>query len=134
MVSTSLPAAAFMGVRQLRVALPSMWTVQAPHKPMPHPNLVPVSSTKSRRYHSRGISASPSNCRALPFTFSWIIATPHTKVSRPYLRILGPRLLDNGNNPLQVHARLVVLSILRSGALTQYQQAFEIVRRDAVIS
>ena len=49
MVVMCLPAAARMGVRQLRVASPFTCTVQAPHSPMPQPNLVPVSARSSRR-------------------------------------------------------------------------------------
>ena len=37
---------ALIGVTQLRVASPSTWTVHAPHRPTPQPNLVPVSSSR----------------------------------------------------------------------------------------
>ena len=50
-------------IRQLRVAAPFTCTVQAPHSPTPHPYLVPVNCNWSRRYHSSGISGSPSNER-----------------------------------------------------------------------
>ena len=50
-----------IGVEQLLIADPLMWTVQAPQRPVPHPNFVPVSCSESRRYQSRGISGSPSN-------------------------------------------------------------------------
>src|SRR5579863_2618211 len=47
---------------------------------MPQPNLEPVRSNSSRRYQSNGISGSPSNLRATPFTRSSIIRPPRTKV------------------------------------------------------
>jgi hypothetical protein len=40
---------------QERVASPSMCTVQAPHKAMPHPNFVPVIPSVSRKTHSSGM-------------------------------------------------------------------------------
>src|SRR6266404_3941889 len=73
MVVTDLPATSFICVRQLRVAAPSRWTVHAPQYPPPQPNLVPVSSATSRRYHSSGISGSPSNCRLELFTLKRIM-------------------------------------------------------------
>ena len=74
MVVTFLPAAALSGVTQLRMASPFRCTVQAPQSPMPQPNLVPVSSSSSRRYQRSGKSPSPSNFRPLPFTESSIIS------------------------------------------------------------
>jgi hypothetical protein len=47
--------------------------VQAPHKPAPQPKRVPVSRSSSRRYHSSGMSSSPSNDRAVPFTLKLTI-------------------------------------------------------------
>src|SRR5438477_3773647 len=51
-----------------RTALPSCSTVHAPQSAMPQPNFVPVSPRMSRRYHSSGISGSPSNVCDCPFT------------------------------------------------------------------
>ena len=68
MVTIDLPATAFIGVMQARMAAPSRWTVQAPHKACPQPNFVPVACSTSRRYQSRGMSASPSKERAVPLT------------------------------------------------------------------
>ena len=45
-------------------------TVQAPHRPIPQPNFAPVSSSRSRRYHSTGIAGSPSYCLTDPLTVS----------------------------------------------------------------
>src|SRR5260370_23228138 len=71
-VVTSFPAVSRMAVTQDRVACPFTWTVQAPHSPTPQPNFDPVSTKTSRKYHSRGISGSPSNDCSAPCTFSCI--------------------------------------------------------------
>ena len=54
-----------MAIWQERTALPSIWTVQAPHRPEPQPNLVPVSFRCSRTTHSSGVSGSASTVTAL---------------------------------------------------------------------
>ena len=54
------------GVMQERVGRPSTCTVQAPHMPMPQPNLVPVRPTSSRITHSSGVSSSASTVTARP--------------------------------------------------------------------
>ena len=51
-----------------RTARPSMWTVQAPHCPMPQLNLVPVSPTWSRMTHSSGVCGSASTRCTFPLT------------------------------------------------------------------
>ena len=66
MVVTFLPATSAIVVWQERTALPSTWTVQAPHRPDPQPNLVPVSFRCSRTTQSSGVSASTSTLAALP--------------------------------------------------------------------
>src|SRR5262245_34627451 len=45
-----------------------MWTMQAPHRPAPHPNLVPVSLRLSRSTHSSGVSLGASLEAGFPFT------------------------------------------------------------------
>jgi hypothetical protein len=50
-------ATALSGVMQDLVARPSTWTVQAPQKPMPQPNLVPVRPISSRITQSNGASS-----------------------------------------------------------------------------
>src|SRR5438552_8915165 len=55
MVVTCLPTAALTGVTQERIALPSRCTVQAPHRAIPQPYLVPVRPTCSRIAHNRGV-------------------------------------------------------------------------------
>src|SRR5688572_11633198 len=68
MVVTCLPASAETGSRQERWAAPSTSTVQAPQKPPPQPNLVPVRRAWSRRYHRSGMSPSPANSRSTALT------------------------------------------------------------------
>jgi hypothetical protein len=60
MVLTAFPCAARTGITHERTALPSTWTVQAPHWAMPQPYLVPVSPRTSRKTQSSGISGSTS--------------------------------------------------------------------------
>jgi hypothetical protein len=50
-----------------------MGTVQAPHSPMPQPNLVPVNSTSSRRTQRSGVSGStPLSVCSVPLIFSFM--------------------------------------------------------------
>jgi hypothetical protein len=42
--------------------------MQAPHKPVPQPNLVPVSFSPSRITHNSGVAGGASVDAALPFT------------------------------------------------------------------
>ncbi len=73
MVVTLRPAVALTGKEHDRTGLPSTWTVQAPHKAWPHPNLVPVRPTMSRIAHNRGMSGSaPSKTRSRPLIMSFI--------------------------------------------------------------
>jgi hypothetical protein len=53
-VVTDLPTARSVAVWQAFVPRPSTSTVQAAQKPAPQPNLVPVSSSTSRRTQSSG--------------------------------------------------------------------------------
>src|SRR4029077_12023700 len=76
MVTTCLPSARRTGVTHDRTASPSRWTVQAPHRAMPQPNLVPVRPSVSRRTQSSGVSPSTSIARSWPLTLSLITATP----------------------------------------------------------
>ena len=68
-VVMSAPSILPIGVEQDRTAFPFSRTVHAPQSAMPQPNFVPVSPRMSRRYHSSGISGSPSKLCACPFTF-----------------------------------------------------------------
>src|SRR5205823_13853083 len=65
MVTIFLPATEPRSIWHERCATPSMWTVQAPHRPAPQPYLVPVNPTWSRIAHNSGVlaSASTETCR-----------------------------------------------------------------------
>src|ERR1700682_287152 len=67
MVVTFFPATAEMAVWQERAASPLMCTVQAPHKPAPQPNFVPVLSSVSRSTQSSGISGLTLTVSDFPF-------------------------------------------------------------------
>src|SRR5215831_2011830 len=68
-----LPAASLTAREQDRTALPSMWTVQAPHWAMPQPYLVPVRPMLSRMTHSSGVSGSTSTSCDVPLMVSLTI-------------------------------------------------------------
>src|SRR6516162_5698269 len=67
MVVIFFPATAETGVMHERVASPLIWTVQAPQRAMPQPNLVPVLFNVSRSTQSRGMSGLTSTDSGLPF-------------------------------------------------------------------
>src|SRR6185437_1309076 len=77
MVVIDWPFTALTGTMQLRVKRPSMSTVQAPHIPMPQPNLVPVSASSSRNTHRSGVSASTSTLRSVPLTLRVTMSGSH---------------------------------------------------------
>src|SRR5664279_1742940 len=81
-VVISAPFISFIGVEHDRMAAPFECTVQAPHKDMPQPNFVPVSSATSRKYHSSGMSGSPSNVFSFPLTLKRIIMYPSVNYGR----------------------------------------------------
>jgi hypothetical protein len=49
-----------------------MCTMQAPHKPVPQPNLVPVSLRSSRITHNSGVAGGASVVAGLPFTMNFV--------------------------------------------------------------
>jgi hypothetical protein len=57
-----------IGITQERTGFPSRWTVQAPHKALPHPNFVPVIPSTSRSTHNSGVSLSTSTLWLTPLT------------------------------------------------------------------
>src|SRR5712672_554637 len=67
MVVTCLPETRESGATQERIAIPSRCTVHAPHKAMPHPNLVPVRPSESRITHKSGVDGSSSTETDFPF-------------------------------------------------------------------
>src|SRR5262245_12873805 len=60
MVTTVLPATEPTSIWHERCAVPSMCSVQAPHRPAPQPYLVPVNPTWSRMAHNSGVLGSAS--------------------------------------------------------------------------
>src|SRR5665213_2159781 len=69
MVVIFLPTASLSDVWQDRTASPLRWTVQAPHRPAPQPNLVPVICNSSRITQSSGVSLAASTDIFRPFIF-----------------------------------------------------------------
>src|SRR5437879_13113009 len=67
MVVTCLPATRESGATQERMALPSRWTVHAPHRAIPQPNFVPVNPNESRITQSKGVEGSSSTVTEFPF-------------------------------------------------------------------
>src|ERR1700716_853570 len=68
MVVMCFPPAIMTGITQGRTGAPSICIVQAPHAPMPQPNLLPVRPRCSRTTHSSGTSSGPPNSAGLPLT------------------------------------------------------------------
>src|SRR5215210_4159151 len=75
-----LPTACEAEVWQERTALPSICTVQAPHRPEPQPYLVPVSLTCSRMTQSSGVWGSASALAGLPLIVKAIVISFSSKV------------------------------------------------------
>src|SRR5262249_51235968 len=73
MVVTLLPATSDTWVWQENARLPSTWTMQAPHRPVPHPYFVPVSFSPSRITHNSGVCGGASVDAGFPFTLNWIV-------------------------------------------------------------
>ncbi len=68
MVVTERPCTSDNWVWQEKARLPSMWTMQAPQRPAPQPNLVPVSLSCSRITQSSGVCGGRSELAGLAFT------------------------------------------------------------------
>src|SRR4249920_739220 len=67
-----LPAISETCVWQAYARLPSICTMQAPHRPVPQPNLVPVSLRPSRITHNNGVAGGASVDAAFPFTMKLV--------------------------------------------------------------
>src|SRR5689334_7559645 len=94
MVVTFLPLTRSIGTWQERTALPSTWTVQAPHRPEPQPNLVPVRFRCSRTTHRSGVSGSASTLTALLLIVNATAGMRCLLVSHPDVdcsNVFGPR-------------------------------------------
>src|ERR1700755_2218249 len=76
MVVIFLPTASLTEVWQDRTASPLTWTVQAPHRPAPQPNLVPVICNCSRMTQSSGVSLAASTDTLRPLTVRLGISSP----------------------------------------------------------
>src|SRR3954447_7369841 len=72
MVVTVLPAMSATCIWHEKARLPSMCTMQAPHRPVPQPYLVPVSLRSSRSTHNRGVAGGASVDAGLPFTVKFV--------------------------------------------------------------
>jgi hypothetical protein len=68
MVVSFACATARIGTKQERTGWPSMCTVQAPQRPAPHPNFVPVKPRWSRSTHNSGVSPSTATALLWPLT------------------------------------------------------------------
>src|ERR1700716_558528 len=67
-----LPAISETCVWHEYARLPSICTMHAPHRPVPQPNLVPVSLRPSRITHNNGVAGGASVDAALPFTMKLV--------------------------------------------------------------
>src|SRR6476660_7137737 len=76
MVVTFFPATAEMAVWQERAASPLMCTVQAPQRPAPQPNFVPVLSRVSRSTQRSGISGLTSTVWDFPLRINLVAIGP----------------------------------------------------------
>src|SRR5215813_9841864 len=76
MVVIFLPTASASEVWQDRTASPLRWTVHAPQRPAPHPNLVPVICNCSRMTQSSGVSLAASTDIFRPLILRLGISSP----------------------------------------------------------
>src|SRR3954468_3194134 len=79
MVVIFLPTASPSEVWQDRTASPLTWTVQAPHRPAPQPNFVPVICNCSRMTQSSGVSFAASTDIFRPLMLRvgiWFVSPP----------------------------------------------------------
>src|SRR5438067_11229698 len=76
MVVIFLPVTSLSDVWQDRTASPLTRTVQAPHRPAPQPNFVPVICNCSRMAHSSGVSGAASTDIFRPLTLRLGIRFP----------------------------------------------------------
>src|SRR5258708_18115301 len=102
MVVTFLPAASLAAVWHERTATPSRCTVQAPHRPAPEPNLVPVICSCSRMTQSSGVSLAASTDIFRPLIFRLgICASPSAVGSRLRRQLtFGYWLAPTGSMPV----------------------------------
>src|ERR1700730_7923603 len=82
MVVIFLPTASLTEVWQDRTASPLTWTVQAPQRPAPQPNFVPVICNCSRMTQSSGVSLAASTDIFRPLIFKVVMFPPKGGVYR----------------------------------------------------
>src|SRR4030088_1215387 len=82
-----LPPISETCVWQEYARLPSICTMHAPHRPVPQPNLVPVSFKPSRITHNNGVAGGASVDAALPFTVKLVAVVS----ARGFRGIFAPR-------------------------------------------
>src|SRR5579872_3357618 len=85
MVVTFLPATRERGATQERIAWPSRCTVQAPHRAMPHPYLVPVMPSESRSTQSKGVEGSTSTLTDFPLRLNEVTPLPPLGSVEPFV-------------------------------------------------
>src|SRR6186713_1728438 len=76
MVVIFLPATSLSAVWQDRTASPLTCTVQAPHRPAPQPNFVPVICSCSRMAQSSDVSAGASTDMFRPLMLNVVMLPP----------------------------------------------------------
>src|SRR6476646_1962705 len=96
MVVIFLPTASLTEVWQDLTASPLTWTVQAPHRPAPQPNFVPVICSCSRMTQSSGVSLAASTDIFRPLIVRLGICTPLPVYEAAYG---GISLLGRGRRP-----------------------------------
>src|SRR6185436_14707353 len=96
MVVIFLPTASLIWVWQERTASPLRWTVQAPQRPAPHPNFVPVICNCSRMTQSSGVSLDASTDIFRPLILRLGIGAPLPVLEAAYG---GNSLLGIGRHP-----------------------------------
>src|SRR5262249_34792459 len=96
-VVTDLPAISDIWVWHENARLPSICTMQAPHRPVPQPNLVPVSLRSSRITHNNGVVGGASVDATLPFTVKLMaivsLLENNPRLARSANRTVRPSLL-----------------------------------------
>src|SRR4029079_6292041 len=92
MVVIFLPTASLTWVWQERTASPLRWTVQAPQRPAPQPNFVPVICNCSRMTQSSGVSLDASTDIFRPLIFRlgiWRFPLPVVEAAYGGISLLG---------------------------------------------
>src|ERR1019366_2622827 len=113
MVVIFLPAASLIEVWQDRTASPLTCTVQAPHRPAPQPNFVPVICNCSRMTQSSGVSLAASTDIFRPLILRLGIALPLPVHDAAYG---GNSLLGNGPTPTgSMSAKYRMIAFLSGG-------------------